>query len=400
MQILKLPEGDFFCLISEMFDLILKNAKIASAEFENADPCCVFIKDGLIAKISKQTEGLCARQVLDLNGEFLHAGFIDTHFHGAANFDICDDCPEAIFKVAQQKLKEGVTSIVPATLTISKSRLKSVFKNLLAYAKNPAYTRLLGVHLEGPFINPAMAGAQNTEFARAFDLAEVEELNSIFKILKVSFSPELNNAQAFVCGLKKMGIAASCAHTNASFSEIKNLRECGLMGVSHYGNRCGSLVAREIGVVGAGLMFDDFYLELIADKIHLSPDFIRLVCSKKDLSKIVLVTDSMRASGLENGVYDLGGLSVKVENGAARLCSNSALAGSVLTMNLALKNLCEILKTGVESLSKCAAQNAAQSLNLKGLGAIKEGQYADFAVLNSDFEVLKTIVGGIVKFER
>ena len=140
-------------------------------------------------------------------------------------------------------------------------------------------------------------------------------------------------------------------------------------------------------------------LEIIADKVHLSPDFIRLIFARKDASKIVLITDSMRASGLGDGTYSLGGLDVKVSGSEARLVSNCSLAGSVLKMNLALKNICEILNADIAELAKCASLNAANSLNIPNLGEIKQGNFADFAVLDSDFKVLKTIVGGIVKYE-
>lgn len=383
-----------------MYDFILKNAQIADCKFTDGKLRDVFVSDGKICDIiPSQTSSANAAKIFDLDGKILCAGFIDIHFHGAANFDVCDDESDAIFKVAKQKLKEGVTSIIPATLTLSKDALKRTFKNLRNYAKNPESCRLLGVHLEGPFINPKMAGAQNTEFARALDLSEIDELNSILKILKVSFSPELDGADNFVRGLLNRGIVPSAAHTCANFKTVQDLRAAGLKNITHFGNRCGEFGAREIGVVGAGLLFDDFTLEIIADKVHLSPDFIRLIFARKDASKIVLITDSMRASGLGDGTYSLGGLDVKVSGSEARLVSNSSLAGSVLKMNVALKNICEILNADIAELAKCASLNAANSLNIPNSGEIKQGNFADFAVLDSDFKVLKTIVGGIVKYE-
>lgn len=383
-----------------MYDLILKKARIADEGFDENLLWDICVNDGKISSIKASSNlEISAKKIVDINENFVCAGFIDIHFHGAANFDVCDESENAIFKVAKQKLKEGVTSIVPATLTLSKNALKNTLNNLKFYSQTSPYTRLLGVHLEGPFINPQMAGAQNTEFTRAFDISEIDELNSIFKILKLSFSPELDGSENFVKELLKRKIVPSAAHTNASFDKMKSLYLTGLKNITHFGNRTGEFTSREIGVIGAGLLFDDIVLEIIADKIHLSPDFINLTFSKKDLSKVILVTDSMRASGLSDGVYSLGGLDVKVSQGAARLCSNSALAGSVLKMNEALKNLCQILNLKMKNLSKCASLNAATSLNLSGYGEVKEGNYADFAVLDSNFNVLKTIVGGEIKFE-
>lgn len=383
-----------------MYDLVLKNARLADCKFAEGKLFDIHVLNGKICEIIPgQTLTPLAARILDLDGKILCSGFIDIHFHGAANSDVCDEDSDAIFKVARQKLKEGVTSIVPATLTLSKDALKRTFKNFKNYAQNPESCRFLGVHLEGPFINPKMAGAQNAEFARALDLSEIDELNSIAKILKVSFSPELEGADNFVRGLLSKGIVPSAAHTCANFKTMRDLQAAGLKNITHFGNRCGEFGAREIGVVGAGLLFDDFTLEIIADTVHLSPDFIRLIFARKDPSKIVLITDSMRASGLGDGVYSLGGLDVKVRGSEARLVSNCSLAGSVLKMNEALKNICEILNTDISKLAKCASLNAANSLNIPNLGELKEGNFADFAVLDSNFKVLKTIVGGVVKYE-
>lgn len=383
-----------------MYDLILKNAQIADCKFSKSELFDIAISGGKICEICphKNSPERAAR-ILDLGGNTLCAGFIDIHFHGAANCDVCDDDPGAIFKVAAQKLKEGVTSIAPATLTLSKEALKKTFHNLKNYAQNPESCRFLGVHLEGPFINPKMAGAQNAEFARDLDISEIDGLNSIAKILKVSFSPELKGSGEFVRGLLSRGIVPSAAHSCAGFESIEKLYRAGLKSIAHFGNRCGEFGAREIGLVGAGLLLENFTLEIIADKVHLSPDFIRLIFARKDASKIVLITDSMRASGLGDGLYSLGGLDVKVSGAEARLVSDSSLAGSVLKMNEALKNLCEILNADISKLAKCASLNAANSLNIPNLGEIKQGNFADFAVLNSDFKVLKTIVGGVVKYE-
>ena len=146
--------------------------------------------------------------------------------------------------------------------------------------------------------------------------------------------------------------------------------------------------------MGAGLMFDDVFIEIIADTLHLSPDMLSLILAKKPLSKIVLVTDSMRAAWLGGGVSDLGGLKVLVEGGAARLASSGALAGSVLKLNKAVENIARIANIDIFSAAELASKNAADSLNLKGIGRICEGCAADFVLLQESAEVAAVFVSG------
>lgn len=378
--------------------LLIKNAKIfVQGISEKKDVLCV---DGIISEIGENLSGENC-QTFDAQGQILSAGFIDIHFHGAAGFDFCDATENSLVSIMQAKLKEGITSIVPATLTLSAQELQNIFENTAnVVSKNHKLPcRILGVHLEGPFINPEMAGAQNTQFAQKCDISLVENLNSIFKVLKVSYSPELDENCDFLNQLILRNIVPSCAHSNIGFDEFYKAYKSGLKNITHFGNRLKSLNSRDIGALGAGLIFDDIYLEVIADLKHLSADMLKLIFAKKDLSKIILITDAMRASGCVDGKYSLGGLDVFVKNNEARL-ANGSLAGSVLKLNDALKNISSVCDLPKDKILEMASFNPARSLGLEKVGKIEVGNFADFAMLDDSFDVLATIVSGEIKYQK
>ncbi len=380
-----------------MDSLLIKNARLpegaCGAPFGD-----VASSGGVITYVGPKFTG-SARRVLDAGGELLLPGFVDIHFHGAAGCDFCDADFEGLLSIANRRLAEGVTTAVPATLTLPEGRLRGAFETAARYcgAGSP-FCRIPGIHLEGPFINREMAGAQNPEFARAPDIGMVRRLSSAFKILKVSYSPELDPGCSFLRALVEDGIAPSCAHSCAGFAEFERARAFGLRGITHFGNRLGPLSPRDIGALGAGLLFDDVSCEIIADMVHLSCDMLRLVFAKKPLSRIILITDAMRASWMPDGTYSLGGLGVDVRRGEARLVSGGALAGSVLKMNEALRNACAVSGVPPERLWPVSSLNAASSLGIPLTGKIAEGWAADFALLSGDFRVLKTVVAGEVRF--
>ena len=196
-----------------------------------------------------------------------------------------------------------------------------------------------------------------------------------------------------------MGITPSCRHSAAAFGEFFSACEKGLKNITHFGNRLSPITSREIGATGAGMVLDDVFIEIIADMRHLSADMLRLVFAKKPHSKIVLITDAMRAAWLGGGVSDLGGLKVVVENGAARLASSGALAGSVLKMNEAVKNAAQFLGGNLAAAAALASENAAESLGLKGLGRLSENYAADFVLMGEGAEIRAVFIGGRLAFE-
>ena len=379
---------------------LIKHAYIVSPGYE-LDDGAIVIENGKIAQVLEPGTPYPTDTdwVYDAEGELVMPGFIDVHTHGAAGVDVCDaDDPTAIEKIAKAKLEEGCTSWCPTTLTVSSEDLEKALGHVAEYRKNEKYAKVLGVHLEGPFINPACCGAQNPAFLRKPDIEEVKRLNAITPVCQISFAPEaeVGEGAKFARECLEMGIVPSAGHTKCSYKEFKSVYAAGLRHLTHFCNQMTPLHHRDIGLVGAGLLLDDLRTEMICDKIHLCPEMIDLAFNTKDTDAILLITDSMRASHMPDGPSSLGGLDVIVKDGAARLASNGALAGSILRMNVALKNVHEVTGFRLCELVKCTSHNQAVEHGLGDvLGCIEPGYIADIAVLDDeDFSVQAVFVNG------
>ncbi len=378
---------------------LLKEAFVISPDFE-MEGASVLVEDGKITRIYSPEDNHLPSvdQVFDIQGDFLVPGFVDVHTHGAAGADFCDGTLTAIEKMAEAKLKEGVTTLLPTTVTIDEKTLSKALESAAKYKEHgEKFCKIPGVHLEGPYINPKCLGAQDPAFVRVPDIEEVKRLNAIFPVRKVSFAIEEKHAPEFTSELLGMGITPSCVHSAATFADFKKGYERGLRNLSHFCNQMTPLHHREIGLVGAGLSCEDVSLELICDKIHLCPDMISLIFSLHNTEKIQLITDSVRASGMPDGEYKLGDLTFHVKNGEARLPSG-ALAGSTLQFNQAFANVFETTGYALSDLVKTTSWNQAQSLNLPGIGKIAYGYAADLVVLSGDFNVQKVFVNGDLRF--
>lgn len=377
---------------------ILNNCRIISPGLDIASGS-IEIDNGIIMNVSASPLSTTGNaSVHDLRGLTVMPGFIDVHCHGRSGFDATDSDPRAISVIAVDKLSEGVTTLLPTTLTLPEEQLADTLRNVSGYQKNRTGAKIPGVHLEGPYLNCNCLGAQNPDYVRTPDINEVKRLDAIVKVLKVSFAVELGHGLEFTSELLDAGIVPSCGHSAAKHHEFEQAHRHGLTNLTHFCNQMTPLHHRDIGLVGAGLFHDDVYTELICDKIHLCPDMIRLIFKIKDISRILLITDAMRAAGLPDGKSQLGGLEVIVKNGEARLASNGALAGSTLKLNQALKNVFEETAIPLPELVRTSSLNQAESLNLPQLGIIETGYFADLAVLDHDFNVSHTFVNGELKY--
>ena len=379
---------------------LLKNCYLVTPGFEHED-MAVLIEDGKIARIFAPGDKLpAADEIKDCNNAILMPGFVDVHCHGRSGFDFCDASVEAVSTIAKNKLAEGVTTLLPTTLTVSEEQLAGAMKSAAEYTSSKEYAngcKLQGVHLEGPFINSKLIGAQNPAFVRLPDIDEVKRLNAIFPVKKVSYAPEVEGGAVFASELLANGITPSAVHTAATHAEFLDAYRHGMRNLSHFCNQMTALHHRDIGMVGAGLLHDDVYIELICDKLHICPDMIELVFSLKDVKHIQLISDAMRASGMPDGEYDLGGMQTFVKAGAARL-ANGALAGSTLQICDALKNVCEVTGIALCELVRTTSDNQAKALDLGKIGRIEPGYAADLVLLDDDFKVLSTYVDGVERY--
>ena len=377
---------------------LIKNCNIASPGFEVKNGS-LFLEDNLIHSVITPGESLpAADRVIDAEGLTAVPGFIDIHCHGRNNCDFADGSEEGINTIGEHKLEEGVTTVLPTTLTLSEEALADAFNAISKY--NGRGCRMPAVHLEGPYINPHEIGAQNPKYVRKPEMGMVDRLSKIFPIKKVSFAPELEGGDMFVTSLLAKGITPSAAHSAAKYDEFARCYAKGLRNLTHFCNQMSPIHHRDIGLVGAGLLHDTVYAEMICDKIHTSANMIQLAFKVKGVDHMILITDAMRAAGMPDGPYTLGGLDVTVSNGAARLTDNGALAGSILQLNVALKNIIEVTGMPLRDALKASSLTAAHSLSLHKLGRLETGFIADIAMLDNEFNVHKTFVDGELRFEK
>ena len=374
---------------------IIKNCKLVSPGIE-AENVSIVIENDKIKTVHDGKE--CGTEKFDkvVDGTGLTAvpGFIDIHCHGSNGADVMDCTPDAIGKIAKAKIEDGVTSFCPTTLTASQSDLVKAAVAVKTYEKKQMYARSLGLHLEGPFVNPKFKGAQNPKYIRKPNINEVKEIDGITKVAIVSFAPEMEGGLDLVRELKKLNIVSSCAHSGATFTEFIAAKECGLKQLTHFCNQMSHLHHRELGLVGAGLLDDKIMVEIICDYIHLSANMLKLIFKNKTLDTIMLITDSMSATSLKDENYKLGKLDVVVKDSVARLSSNGAIAGSTLRYFVGLKNIHETTGLKLKDIIRTTSLNQAQSLGLQNLGKIERGYIADIVLLDKKFVPQNVFVSG------
>ena len=377
---------------------LIKNAHIISPGVDIAGGS-VLVEDGKFTQVLGAGVPVpAADEVIDAGGQMLMPGFIDIHSHGAGGCDTCDCKIESIRTIADCKMKEGVTTWLPTTLTLGTKTLMDVCEVVKEYAASPNGSKTPGVHLEGPYINPKQCGAQNPAFVRPADYEEVEMINNIYPVLLISMAPEMPGAVEFIAKASAAGITCSAGHSAASYADFKKAKAAGLKHLTHFCNQMSPQHHREIGLVGSGMLDKDVKIEVICDKIHLCEDMLNLTFTNKDISQMMMITDSLACSWMPDGPGQLGGLPIIVKGGVARLESGN-LAGSTLRYAKGLKNVQEITGKPLSELVKATSWNQAQSLGLYDLGKVAPGYTADLVLLDAEYDVVKTIIDGEVRYE-
>ena len=336
--------------------------------------------------------------IIDAKGAYVGAGLIDIHIHGAGGADVMDANDDTIETISQLLVKFGVTSFLPTTMTMSQEKIECAL-NQIRIGMNGHYkgAKVLGCHLEGPFISETYKGAQNKAFIQKPNMTWIEPFQDVIKL--ITLAPEVDEGYEFIKAMKlKTDIKLSMGHTSTTFAKAKEAIQLGISHATHTFNGMSGFNHREPGAVGAILM-SDVSAELIADKIHVNPEIFEWFYRVKS-GNIVLITDSMRAGCMPDGVYDLGGQEVIVENGSARLRTGS-LAGSVLTLNIAVRNFYEETTLSLPAVYQLASLNAARSIGVEDCkGSIEIGKDADLVIWDEALEALVTIVEGKIVYER
>ncbi len=335
-------------------------------------------------------------ETIDIDGAYLSAGFIDIHIHGSGGADTMDATFDALHIISNTILSTGTTSFLATTMTMSKDKIIGALENISSNKNRVTGAKIIGVHMEGPYINPAMCGAQDINYIQSPSFEIIDEYHDIIKM--ITLSPEVEGGYAFIKELEEKypHIILSIGHSNANYEEATKSFDAGISHATHLGNAMSGFHHRNPGVLGATLN-SNITCDVIADLIHTHKTTLELFWKiKRD--KLILITDSMRAGCMKCGEYSLGGQKVIVENGKAVL-ENGKLAGSVLKLNEALKNMTKNTDMDLIDVVKSVTVIPAKKLGLNA-GRIEVGLSADMVIFDESFDILMTIIDGKIKYTK
>lgn len=361
----------------------------------------LFIRDGKVEKIG---QALQVEADIFLDGTakswIVMPGFIDMHIHGSAGFDMMDATEEALRGMSRSLVKEGTTSYLPTTITQRVDAIEAALENVNGFVNNADEAEVLGIHVEGPYISTKWAGAQPIEHITEPSIEQFLKWQKLSgnRIKQVTVAPEIVGGFEFVQAMSEEGIISSIGHSDASSDEVEKAVRLGAKQATHLYNQMRPFHHRDTGVVGSVLLEDHMKVEIIVDYIHSHMKAVNLAYRLKGAEGIILITDAMRAKGLEYGEYDLGGQTVYVTEKGAHL-SSGALAGSILTMDQAVRNMKQTTGCTLQELVSMSSTNAAKQLKLSHKGYIDEGFDADLVILDLELNVQKTICRGNIVFE-
>ena len=345
-------------------------------------------------------------EVIDATGLILMPGFVDIHSHGRSGFDFCDATDEAFSTIGRDKLRDGVTGFLATGLTRPEDELAELCRCAERYKARGEGATCLGIHLEGPFFNAEMAGAQNPTYLKKPSATFVERLNAISPVKKVSLAPELDGAEDCIRTLAAKGIVTSGGHSAADYATFERARQAGMTHLTHFCNAMMPIHHLRPTMVTGGMLSDDVFVEIITDGVHLSDPMIRLIAKVKGPDRVMVITDAMCAAGCPDGMYTLGGLRVRVADGCARLADVpydpksvvSNVAGSVALFCDCFRRFVRVTGWPLEEAVKAAGCNQCRSLGIADRGEIAVGQIADLVLTDGNFVPRRTIVGGEVRF--
>jgi N-acetylglucosamine-6-phosphate deacetylase len=376
--------------------MLMKNVRIFDGQFclRRAD---VLVEGDTITAVENHLPG---EETLQLGDCLLAPGFVDTHIHGCAGADTCDGTVQALSVMAKTLPKFGVTSFCPTTMTIPEKEIRRALNAVRkCMAKPPEGARILGANMEGPYISPEQIGAQKKECIRTPDAERFLELyHSTGEVVRmVDIAPEQPGAEKFIHQAGQF-CTVSLAHSVADYEQAQQAFTAGIRHVTHLFNAMTGLHHRKPGAVGAVLDSSDVSAELICDGFHIHPAVLRMAFRALGAQRTVIISDSMRAAGLGDGTFDLGGQDVFVQGGHA-LLKDGTIAGSTTNLAQEVQNLYSF-GVPLEQIIRSATSNPAREIGMGNcVGSIEVGKKADFTVLDQNLHVVMTIVGGRIVYQ-
>ncbi len=389
--------------------MVIKGGKIFTEDGVFADGTVV-VQDGKIQEIdfrvdagghndlksekNKDEVEILENDNIDTKGMYVIPGLVDIHFHGCVGVDFCDGTKEAFDAITKYEMEHGITSIVPATMTLSREELARIFKAAGDYTQSNGST-LCGINMEGPFVSMAKKGAQNGDYIHKPDIdfyRQMQELSGRM-IKQVAVAPEEDEDYVFVREVSKETVV-SVAHTTANYDTAKKAFENGANHVTHLFNAMPGFLHRDPGVVGAAFDSPDTYVEMICDGVHIHSAMVRAMFALFGSKRICMISDSMMATGLEDGDYSLGGQPVKVVGKLATL-ADGTIAGSASNLMDCLRVAVQDMGIPLEDAIRSCTITPAKSLGIDGdCGSISVGKRADFVVLDEALNICMVIKDG------
>ncbi len=387
----------------------MRNCRIITP-IEVIDRGCILIENSFIAKICREP---CvfpqSIDSLDLRDHTVIPGFIDTHIHGYQGIDVSSSRqPEDLIRLGKILTRFGITSFIPSTVSLDHEtllRICSIVREAIdGWSRDSGSARILGLHLEGPYINPLMRGIHRVEYIRRPSIEELNEYISVSgnSIRKITIAPELDGAHKLIEFAISKGIVVSAGHTNATFEEGLKAIELGIRKATHIFNAMRRFHHRDPGIALALLQSPKIFIEIIPDLVHLHPSVIKFVVDYAGIDRVVLVSDAIGVAGLPKGRYRLYGIDIVVEDNVLREASTGKLAGSSLTMDRALKNMISLGYSirEVVYMASYVPGKSVYALDREKLGLLEPGYRADIVVLDQNLDISMTIIDGVVVYSR
>jgi N-acetylglucosamine-6-phosphate deacetylase len=385
-----------------MDPLCLYNGTVMTG-LASMEHCAVLLEDGMVTDVFSQKRFDQKRfagdvKLIDVQGAYIAPGFIDTHIHGFGGYGTEDNSTDSILEMSWLLVQYGVTAFNPTIYPGDYEQMLAAVSHVAAAIGRESGARIMGLHLEGPFLSPSRLGVQKPETLKPVNLAFMEQLweASEGHIVNMTVAPEIKGMRELALYCIKKGIIPQAGHTDAQYENMVEGMQAGILHATHLFNAMSKLDHRNPNAVGAILIHSEMSCEIIADGYHVHPDLFKLLQQDKPIDKIVLVTDGLKPTEQAEGPFFANGEEVVFHDGTFHRKQDDVIAGSALTMIQGVKNLVSF-GFSLEDAVKAASFNPAHVMGYRQKGAIIPGRDADITVFDREFKVLLVIAGGIIK---